>query len=286
MGTKPILSLALALFTTLLANAQLAPESKASDDGTKILLTSDVKWQQLNPLRGDKSPKAGTLWGDRTGPGPAGFLLKPIDGFRSPPHIHNIAYRGVVISGLIHNDDPDAEDMWLPTGSFWTQPAGGVHITAAKGADTLAYIEVEDGFGVLPAKQAFDDKDEPVNVAPSNIVWLDASNTNWVKQSGTPAAANAPEIAFLWGTPRDGQLNGTLVKLPAGSAGTIQSQGTQLRAVVIQGHPMHNGDDAKAMEPGSYFSSKGTSAHRLSCKAGVDCILYVRMEGRFVLTPG
>ncbi len=39
------------------------------------VLTSEVKWEQLNPARGDKSPKAGTLWGDRNGTGPTGFLV-------------------------------------------------------------------------------------------------------------------------------------------------------------------------------------------------------------------
>lgn len=43
----------------------------------EIVLLSDVKWEQLNPLRRDKSPKAGTLWGDRTGPGPAASCCAP-----------------------------------------------------------------------------------------------------------------------------------------------------------------------------------------------------------------
>ena len=193
---------------------------------TTLLLKSQVKWQQLNPARGDKSPQAGTLWGNRIGPEPAGFLLKPVDGFRSPPHIHNIAYRGVVISGLIHNDDPDAEDMWMPTGSFWTQPAGGVHITAAKGNNTIAYIEVEKNFGVLPADKAFQSNEKPINVDASNIIWLYASITSAIKLHGSIHPTKGPKVAYLWGKPQPSKLHGTLIKLPPNFSGTIQNNGS------------------------------------------------------------
>lgn len=277
MGMKSLPSIALALFVTAWTGAAAEPTKT-------VVLSSDVKWEQLNPLRGDKSPKAGTLWGERTGPGPAGFLLKPVDGFRSPPHIHNIAYRGVVISGLLHNDDPDAEDMWMPAGSFWTQPAGEVHITAAKGSNSIAYIEVEDGFGVLPAAKAFDDGERPVNVDRSNIVWLDASNTAWVGPSGASTAADGPKIAFLWGKPQERQLNGTLIKLPDGFTGTIRSHSASFRAVVIQGRAKHRDMAAETLDPGSYFSSKGKSEHQVSCETGADCILYARSAGKFDVT--
>ncbi|MGI9227203.1 MAG: DUF4437 domain-containing protein, partial [Gammaproteobacteria bacterium] len=141
---------------------------------------SDVKWTPLNPARGKLGPKAGYLWGDRAGVGPSGFLVKFVDGFSSPPHIHNITYRGVVISGFVHNDDPNAEEAWMPTGSFWTQAAGEVHITAAKGSNNIAYIEIEKSpYLVLPTKEAFDSNEKSVNIEESNIVWQDASNTNW-----------------------------------------------------------------------------------------------------------
>ncbi len=289
MNMSPLLSLALAISLTAWdatpAASQNNAQYAAAGPTKTVVLSSDIKWEQLNPLRGDKSPKAGTLWGDRTGPGPAGFLLKPVDGFRSPPHIHNVAYRGVVISGLLHNDDPNATDMWMPAGSFWTQPAGEVHITAAKGSNSIAYIEVEDGFGVLPAAKAFDDGERPVNVDRSNIVWLDASNVAWIAPSAASADGDGPQIAFLWGKPRDRQLNGTLIKLPAGYSGMIRSQGGSLRAVVIQGRAKHRDAAAKALDPGSYFGSKGKSEHRVSCEAGVDCILYARSEGMYDIMP-
>ena len=33
----------------------------------------------------------------------------------------------------------------MPAGSFWTQPAGEVHITSARGQETIAYVEIDEG---------------------------------------------------------------------------------------------------------------------------------------------
>ena len=271
---------ALTLTALVIANSAHAGADEY-DGPVEVVLKSEVEWQQLNPARGDKSPKAGTLWGDRNGAGPTGFLVEFTDGFSSPPHIHNVSYRGVVISGLIHNDDPDAADMWLPAGSFWTQPKGEAHITAAKGGANVAYIEIEQGpYLVLPPKEAFDSGERPVN--------LDASNIVWIEQPGIPASADWPKVAFLWGNPQDDRLNGTLVKLPAGFSGEIRSQGSTFRAVVIQGKPRYQvpGEtDAKTLDPGSYFSSKGESVHRVSSQAGEESIIYVRTDGKYDVSP-
>jgi len=266
--------------------AQAAPE-QAAEPTTRVVLASEVVWEHLNPARGDKSPSAGTLWGDRNGTGPTGFLLRPTDGFESPPHIHNVSYRGVVISGLIHNDDPDAAEMWLPAGSFWTQPKGEVHITAAQGTSTLAYIEIEEGpYLVLPAEEEFDSGERPINVDETNLVWLDAASITWVDQPGQPAAADGPKVAFLWGNPEDDHLNGTLVKLPAGFTGSLSNHGSTFHAVVVQGRPEHqvpSETDNKILDPGSYFSSKEKTAHRIIVDSAEDCLLYVRTNGKYVV---
>ena len=283
---RRFLSLALALALSACISLQVASSSTApkaaTEPNSNVVLRSEVKWEPLNPARGDKSPMAGTLWGDRTSSGPSGFLVQFVDGFSSPPHIHNITYRGVVISGTIHNDDPNANKMWLPKGSFWTQPAGGVHITAAEGSNNLAYIEIEEGpYLVLPTEKAFSSDDKPINVDPSNIVWVD--------QPGIPASKNGPKVAFLWGNPQDGQLNGTLVKLPAGFTGKIRSHGSTFRAVVIQGQPQYQAPSETNVKtlvpPGSYFTSKGESVHQVSSKAGEESIIYVRTDGKFDVIP-
>ena len=290
---RTFLILALALFVIALGSAQVASQTVDLEPEalptSQVVLTSEVEWGPLNPARGDQSPKAGTLWGDRTGSGPSGFLVQFVDGFSSPPHIHNVTYRGVVISGLIHNDDPGAREMWLPTGSFWTQPAGEVHITAADGSNNLAYIEIEEGpYLVLPTEEAFDNGERPVNVDASNLVWLDASNSIWLDQTGMPTSANGPKIAFLWGNPQGERLNGTLVKLSAGFTGEIRSHGSTFRAVVIQGQPSYHlsGEtDVNNLEPGSYFGSEEETVHEVSCEAAEECIIYVRVEGKFDVVP-
>lgn len=287
---RTLLSLALAsiisaaCISLLAASVSIAQEQAAAPT-KEVVLKSGVKWTHLNPKRGDLAPKAGTLWGDRHGNEPTGYLLKPTDGFQSPPHIHNVSYRAVVIRGHIHNDDPDAANMWMPAGSFWTQPKGEVHITASKGKDALAYIEIEEGpYLVHPAKEAFESGERPVNVDKSNIVWLDASAITWVARHGVSNSANGPKVAYLWGDTQDGQLNGTFIKLPAGFSGKIKSHGSDFRAVVIKGLPQYkmSNADVKTLEPGSYFSSKGASAvHHVSSKAEEETIIYVRTNGKY-----
>lgn len=247
----------------------------------ETLQTANVKWEQLNPARGKSSPQAGTLWGERTGPGPAGFLLKPIDGFKSPPHIHNVAYRGIVISGGIHNDDPNADDMYMPQRSFWTQPAGGIHITAAKGVKSLAYIEIEDNFTVLPAAKAFVSQENPVNIHASNIVW--------VTQVDNALNDKTVKLAYLWQNHENPTLNGQLVKLPKGFNGFINAESATMRVVVIEGHPAYqtnNKQQLTSLEPGSYLGLMGNTKQYVECPATEDCVMYIRANGAFSVVKG
>ncbi len=243
----------------------------------EVVSVSEVKWEQLNPARGDSSPQAGTLWGDRKGTVPTGFLAKFVDGFSSPPHIHNATYRAVVISGRIHNDDPDATDMWMSTGSFWTQPRGEVHITAAMGATNVALVEIDRGpYLVLPPEEAFDSGERPINVDASNIVWVDPP--------GMPASANGPKLAYLWGNLQDDQSNGTFVKFPpTGFAGKIHSPSSTFRAVVIKGQLQYLGANVKTLDPGSYFGSKGEvgASNLIQSRRGMH---YLCAHGRQVQT--
>ncbi len=268
----------------ILASIGLAQEP-AAEPTYEVVLTSEVTWTHLNPKRGDLAPKAGTLWGDRNGTEPTGYLLRPPVDFQSPPHIHNVSYRAVVIRGVIHNDDPAAANMWMPAGSFWTQPKGEVHITSSQGKDALAYIEIEEGpYLVHPAEEAFDSGERPVNVDKSNIVWLDASDITWVDQHGVSNAADGPKVAYLWGKTQDGELNGTFIKLPAGFTGKINTHGSDFRAVVVKGLPQYKMSKAgvKTLEPGSYFSSKGASAvHQVSSSAKEESVIYVRTNGKY-----
>ncbi len=295
LHTKNYLQLALIGVVSGCASPQAAsdtsnskPKAQTAEESAKasyeIVAASEVKWEQLNPARGDKSPKAGTLWGDRKGTTPTGFLVEFVDGFSSPPHIHNVSYRGVVVHGLVHNDDPNAAHMWMPSGAFWTQPKGEPHITAAKGSKNVAYIEIEEGpYLVLPLEKAFDSGQRPINADPSNLVWQSASNTGWIKSQGAPGATLEAKIAFLWGSPDKGQLNGGFIKLSPRFVGTVHSSSQSFRAVVIQGSVEHQvpGAAPKVLDVGSYFSSKGKAKHRVRCDGKEACIIYSRVKGRF-----
>ncbi|MEM9280580.1 MAG: DUF4437 domain-containing protein [Verrucomicrobiota bacterium] len=271
----PLMALALVLGSR--ARFVEAAEESTTEDSLEIVPISKVEWTPLNPARGDASPQAGTLWGDRAASPQTGFLVKFADGFSSPPHIHNVTYRGVVISGEIHNDDPEAQAMWMPTGSFWTQPAGEVHITSAQGASNMAFIEIESGpYLVWPPEQATDNGERPVNVHPSNLVWLNETNTSWITAEG-------PEIAFVWGQPRNGKSNGTLLRLPAGFAGELIVEAAELKAVVIKGNVgLQPGGktESNTLAPGSYFRSEGGASHVIRAHEGAST-LYLRSEGTF-----
>ena len=269
------ITLVLLLFTacsTIEINQKSYVQDQVSAQDSNIVLVSEVKWQQLNPKRGDKSPKATNLWGDRLEPGPAGFLVKFVDGFSSPPHIHNFSYRGVVINGLIHNDDPAAADMWMPAGSFWTQPAGEVHITSCKGG-CLAYIEIEDGpFRVHPGGEAYDNGEKPVNIDKSNLVWLNSSDK--FQTSGA-------EVSYLRGSPQKGQLSGSMLKLPPGFDGNVGNENSSFQLVVIQGqlgYKLPTKKNETKIGPGGYLFFSENSLNKVSCQSKEDCLVYVRTK--------
>ena len=243
----------------------------------ELLESSEVKWEKLNPARGDKSPQAATLWGDRGGSVPTGFLVKFVDGFSSPPHIHNVSYRGIVIEGFIHNDDPDAAAMWMPACSFWTQPKGEVHITAAKGLTNIAFIEIDEApYLVLPSEKSFDSGERPVNVDRSNLTWLKASDITGLTRN------SEVEVAPLWGRFRGEELYGSLLKLPPGFRGNIHSQESILQSVLIKGQCIYarpGRSRYRTLDTGSYFGANGESTHRIKVENG--CILYLKTKGRF-----
>ena len=164
--------------------------------------------------------------------------------------------------------------MWLPPGSFWTEPAGEPHITAADDARNLAYIEINDGpYRVLSAAEAFDNGERPINVHASNLVWVD-----------TPGKA---EVFYLWEDAESG-LRGTPVRLPTGFVGEMQSGGAAFRAVVIQGRPavfVPDEGDNQTLQPGSYFGSSGEETYKVCSGAGATSILYVHTAGDLIVAP-
>jgi hypothetical protein len=268
-----VISLIIAVIITNQTNAQEPSE-------TVVVKRSDVKFIPLNPLRGKSGPQSGKLWGNIRKDRSSGSIVRFADGFQSPPHIHNITYRAVVIEGMVHNDDPSAAKMWMGPGSFWTQPLGEKHITAAKGENTLIFLEILSGpYLVKPAKEAFDAGERPINIEASNIIWLTHDDTSWIKGEG-------PKLAYLWGRTAGNQKNGTFITLPANYQGRLTTSAPLLRAVTIKGETkLKPSGEAKSvsLQPGSTFSSKGKAEHGLACWSVTPCMIYFHTEGRYSL---
>ncbi len=281
------LSCALGSTLYLLSACQSVPPSPLGpiDLEPRVVPVSQVAWSPLNPARGDAGPQAGQLWGDRTQRGPSGFLVSFRKGFASPPHIHNVSYRGIVIAGQVHNDDPDAQDQWLPKGSYWTQPKGGVHITSAQGATNLAYIEIEDGpYLVHPPEEAFESGEVPINVDPSHHVWLNASDIAWNEE----ATGSGAQIALLWGQPHTGELHGSLLRLPQGFDGELRSEHEVLQGVVIEGSLEVSAESAEStvqLPAGSAVRNEWNKPLAVRAPQGEGTTLYVRTRGPYRVIP-
>lgn len=267
----------LALFLVIAASGLVvgcgstpSPAEPSIVSDTLTTRTADeLHWGALNPKRGAKGPRAATLWGDRTQEGPSGFLVRFVDGFASPPHIHNVSYRALVIHGLIHNADPDATRAWMSPGSYWTQPRGGVHITAAQGDENVVYVEIDEGpYLVQPPTDAFDSGEAPINVDARNLVWQAPNEA--------AAAAGGLRLAWLWGRPDDSGEAGALVRVPAGFAGHLHAQQKSVRMIVvagridIDGQPLTAGDTAR---------STGVAPLELRGANNGDSVVYVRTTG-------
>lgn len=271
--SKPVVAL------TILSSISAMAAANTVQSQSEVISADKVQWGYLNPLRGDKSPGAANLWGDRTENVPTGMLVRFNKGFSSPAHIHNITYRGVVIEGLMHNDDPGAAKMWMPTGSFWTQPAGENHITAANGEGNLIFLEIDSGpYLVKPSEQRFDSGEKPINLHQSNLAWLDQSEVTLIEDSDA-------EITALWGSSKSGELGGTMLKLPAGFNGELTVEANEFRGIVIQGTVDYKSiefTDEQPLTAGSYFGSSGEFSHQLMTSLE-GAMIYIRTDGKYKL---
>jgi hypothetical protein len=264
-------SSAMVLSTSFVGTAAFAAQT-----ASKVVAADDIEWGYLNPLRGNKSPGAADLWGDRTKNTATGMLVRFNKGFESPPHIHNITYRGIVIEGAMHNDDPSAEKMWMPAVSFWTQPAGENHTTAANGSTNLIYLEIDSGpYLVQPSSKHFDNGERPLNLHKNNLVWLNDGELHDINATGVSST-------YLWGNTAD--MNGSMVKLPAGFKGTIGTQASEFRAVVIAGEVDYQSVEVTSpvsLNAGSYVESTGIFNHQLVNKSQQETIIYIRTNSAY-----
>lgn len=263
----------LAFVSLVLINAGVIASAQAE---TNIVTAEEVKWGYLNPARGDKSPGAADLWGDRTKDTATGMLVRFNKGFESPPHIHNVTYRGIVIEGEMHNDDPDAAKMWMPTGSFWTQPAGENHTTAANDKNNLIYLEIDKGpYLVQPSKEHFDNGERPINIHADNMVWLHDSDVASISANGVSAT-------YLWGDTN--AVYGSMIKLPEGFSGSIVSDADEFKAVVISGKLAYLDENASKptlLQAASFIEASGDTTHNIRNVADGESIVFIRTSSPY-----
>lgn len=191
---------------------------------------------------------------------PTGFLVRFAEGFSSPPHVHNVSYRALVLRGHVHNDDPGAAPMWMPPGSYWTQPAGEAHITAAEGEEVVAFVEIDRGpYLVRSVAQAFDNGERPLNVHRDNILWQqDGCVSHAPLWPGNGRAAPARLWRF------EGEL---ALELP------------KARLVVVVG-PLKRRGSAAPLAAGSLLELRQPASLDLRCEAKTACLLYLKALGR------
>lgn len=265
--------------TVILATLSIGAVPQLVANELEVVLAQDVSWGYLNPQRGDKSPGAADLWGDRTADTETGMLVRFDKGFSSPPHIHNITYRGIVINGLMHNAHPSAAKSWLPAGSFWTQPAGQDHVTAANADKNLIYLEIDHGpYLVKPSSEKFDNGEHSINIHSSNLVWLNHTQSSLID-------AEKVSISYLWQKENGASTKGALLKLQPGFSGQLNVGKQGVRGVVISGNVSLSPEGKsswQAVQPGSYFRGNGENNILLNSEA--ESIVYVRFSDTFVLS--
>lgn len=250
-------------------------EIKIENPTNKYRLSKDIEFIPLNPARGDKAPQAGALYGNIRDTVATGYIGKFKDGFSSPPHIHNVTYRAIVMNGKLHNADEKAPIMWMPTGSAWTQPKGQPHITSAQGENAMAYIEIDSGpYLVWPVYKNFQTDDRPINIHASNMIYLGKDESRLIGENCDA------KITYLW-EKKNGE-DGYMLKLPIGFNGQIHSEGNVFFGVIIAGnvvYTMPNTETAVDLDQGSCFESNSTTIHDISTND--EALVYIRTNNRF-----
>jgi 3-methyladenine DNA glycosylase Mpg len=77
-------------------------------------------------------------------------------------------------------------------------------------------------------------------------------------------------------------MKSLFVKLPQAYNGAIETDGTVLHSVVIQGalkYKMPQNKETKVLETGSYFGSTDKAMHTVSNSSEEEIILYIRTNG-------
>jgi uncharacterized protein DUF4437 len=106
------------------------------------------------------------------------------------------------------------------------------------------------------------------------VLWA-AGDLKWVDVPNFPV-----KMAALWGDPAKGP-HGAFHKFPAGFEAPWHHHTANHHVVVVSGTMTltPEGEAAKKLGPGSYFSFTGKKKHTTKCEAGSECLLFIDSAG-------
>ena len=122
--------------------------------------------------------------------------------------------------------------------------------------------------------------------APAVITAVPFADAKWTNLMGD----GGPSMAQLWGDSTKAGESGFLLKLPAGFVSPAHSHSNDYWAVTVAGKMSHWSDlqsekDAVALPAGSYAMMPAKLKHISKCAPGAECIIMVRMKGKFDFIP-
>lgn len=123
----------------------------------------------------------------------------------------------------------------------------------------------------------------PTKASAGKAVLWSADELKWVDPPNSPPGV---KMAVLWGDPDKGPF-GAIHKLPAGFTAPLHHHTANHHAVVLMGSVTltPEGEAAKKLGPGSYFSFTGMKKHSTTCEAGADCQIFVDCAGPWDVVP-
>src|SRR5688500_1410786 len=111
-------------------------------------------------------------------------------------------------------------------------------------------------------------------MAGKSVFWA-AEDLKWVAVPDVPV-----KLAQLWGDPAKG-AHGAFHKFPAGFAAPVHHHTADHNVIVVAGRMTltPEGEAAKTLGPGSYFSFTGKKKHATKCEGPEECVLFIDTAG-------
>ena len=136
-------------------------------------------------------------------------------------------------------------------------------------------------FGIVQSLQAQATAEKAkapaAHASGGKAVLMSADELKWMDPPNSPPGV---KMAVLWGDPNKG-AHGAMHKFPGGFSAPLHYHSAGHHVVVVSGtlELTPEGEAAKKLGPGSYFSLTGKKKHTTTCVAGSDCVIFVDCGG-------